>query len=107
MAKNTNSNIEHKKYYYPNRNIRAEFYYVNGENHRTDGPAIISYYDNGNINYKYYFINDELHRTNGPAIIEYYKNGNIESKTYYLYGDYVNVNSDKEFIKWQKTQILK
>jgi hypothetical protein len=38
-------------------------WYLNGERHQTDGPAV-EYADEG----KEWFLNDKLHRTDGPAI---------------------------------------
>jgi len=38
-------------------------YYLNGKRHREDGPAVE--WPNG---YKYYYINDKLHREDGPAV---------------------------------------
>jgi antitoxin component YwqK of YwqJK toxin-antitoxin module len=79
MAKNSNPKIKHHiKYYFGTGNIELEYYYLNDKLHRTDGPAIICYYKNGNIKSKYYFLNDEA----------------------------INVTNDRNFIRWQKTQIL-
>jgi hypothetical protein len=41
----------------------TKFWYLNGELHREDGPAVE--YANGN---KYWYFNDKFHRENGPAI---------------------------------------
>ena len=49
-------------------------YYINGKRHREDGPAIE--YANGD---KYYYLNGKLHREDGPATE--YENGN---KYYYI-----------------------
>ena len=38
-------------------------WFLNGQRHREDGPAIE--YPNGT---KYWYLNDQRHRTNGPAI---------------------------------------
>ena len=38
-------------------------WYLNGELHRTDGPAVE--YANGN---KYWYLNGKFHRTDGPAL---------------------------------------
>ena len=49
-------------------------WYLNGERHREDGPAV-EYADGS----KYWFLNDKFHREDGPAIE--YANG---SKYWYL-----------------------
>ena len=41
----------------------SKYWWLNGERHRTDGPAIEWY--NGS---KEWYLNGELHRTDGPAI---------------------------------------
>ena len=46
-----------------------KLWYLNGERHREDGPAIE--YANG---IKYWYLNDKLHREDGPA--KEYANGN-------------------------------
>jgi antitoxin component YwqK of YwqJK toxin-antitoxin module len=96
MAENSNSNIEHKKYYYENGkkssepfwlvNIKEEHYFLNGNFHRADGPAIICYYPNGNIRSEHYYVNGNRHRIYGPAVIYYHKNGNIKLKFNYIDG---------------------
>ena len=75
--------MEIRKRYYENGNIRRECYCINDKFHRENGPAIIYYYENGNIKNECYYINDKLHNENGPAKIEYYENGNIKNKKYY------------------------
>ena len=54
-------------------------WYVNGERHRTDGPAIEC--ADGD---KFWYLNDNLHRTDGPAVE--FADG---SKEWYLNGEYV------------------
>jgi len=56
-------------------------WYLNGETHRTDGPAVE--YANGT---KVWFLNNKRHRTDGPAIE--YANGN---KSWYLNGERVEM----------------
>ena len=41
-----------------------ECWYLNGEPHRVDGPAVIN--SNG---YQAWYLNGERHRTDGPAVI--------------------------------------
>jgi hypothetical protein len=55
---------------------RTEWYNLEGQLHREDGPAVE--YANGD---KYYFINCKLHREDGPAIE--HTNGD---KWYYING---------------------
>jgi len=54
----------------------AKEWYLNGERHRTDGPAVVD--ANGD---KYWYLNGKLHRTDGPAIV--YPDG---TKYWYLNG---------------------
>jgi antitoxin component YwqK of YwqJK toxin-antitoxin module len=79
--------------YYGNGNLKYEYYYQNGGNHREDGPARIWYYENGSIECKVYYLNGEIHRENSPAIISYYENGNIKSEHYYNKNLYIEDKS--------------
>lgn len=54
----------------------TQFWYLNGDLHRVNGPAIID--ANGT---QYWFLNGELHRVDGPAVI--YSNG---TQMWYLNG---------------------
>jgi len=60
----------------------TKHWFLNGEYHRTDGPAIE--FVNGN---KYWYLNGEYHREDGPAI-ELFTNGN---KAWYLNGKQVRM----------------
>ena len=68
-------------------------WYLNGERHRTDGPAIE--YKDGS---KHWYINDKLHRTDGPAIE--YGNG---YKSCYING--VNF-TEEEYLKRTRKEKL-
>lgn len=55
--------------------ILSESWYINGEKHRTDGPADILYNKkSGLIKSEKYFRNNRLHREDGPAVIYTEKN---------------------------------
>ena len=56
----------------------SQYWFLNGQYHREDGPAII-YADGA----QYWYLNDQLHREDGPAII--YADG---SQSWYLNGQY-------------------
>ena len=64
------------------------FWYVNGERHRTDGPAVEQ--ADGR---KAWFVNDKRHRTDGPAIE--FADGR---KAWYIHGKKM---SEKQFDKWR------
>jgi hypothetical protein len=42
----------------------SRYWYLNGELHRDDGPAIML--PDGT---QFWFLNDQLHRTDGPAVV--------------------------------------
>ena len=69
-----------------------KWWYLNGEYHRENGPAVE--YTNGN---KYWFLNGEFHRENGPAIEDV--NGD---KSWFLNGKYCT-----ETTYWKKLKGLK
>jgi antitoxin component YwqK of YwqJK toxin-antitoxin module len=80
-------------YYNENGSIQSEKYYMNGKLHREDGPAVISYHINGHITYDKYFINGKYHREDGPSIICYHEDGSIKYEKYYIHGLEQNQNN--------------
>ena len=82
--------------YYDNGNIYNEKYYTNNKLHREDGPAVTYYYENGIIQYEKYYYNDKLHREDGPAIIKHYNNGSIKYEEYYINGKFVMTDEEVE-----------
>ena len=71
----------------------SKYWYLNGQRHRTDGPAV-EYKDD----YKAWYLNDKLHRTDGPAVE--YGNG---SKSWYLNGQQL---TEQEFLNRNKVTEL-
>jgi len=45
-----------------------------------------SYYKDGSVSFEYYYIDGEPHRVDGPAYIHYYKDGSVSFEHYYLDG---------------------
>ena len=104
--------------YHSNGVLSYEWYYVNGERHRDDGPACIawsesgnkiledyyyhgmihredgptctSYYEDGRVSVEEYWQNDNFHRENGPAIIHYDNSGKITYERYYVNGKLID-----------------
>lgn len=72
--------------FYENGNILREYYQLNNELHREDGPAAIWYYEDSGIEAKSYCLNNRRHKVNGSALILYYEDGTIETKKYFLNG---------------------
>jgi hypothetical protein len=70
-----------------------KFWYLNGELHRVDGPAIE--FADGT---KHWYLNDKRHRVDGPAIE--YADG---SKLWYLNGKQI---LEKDFVIKKKSQQL-
>jgi len=73
--------------YNNNRNIDKEYYYFNNKFHREDGPAFILYREDSSILEEQYLINDKFHREDGPAVIRYNENGNVINKHYFVNGE--------------------
>lgn len=74
----------------------SQYWYLNDQLHRTDGPALITKTDT-----KYWFQHGKNHRTDGAAII--YPNGH---KVWYING-YNVANSELEFQNYLIQQNLK
>ena len=77
-------------------------YYLNGIEHKKNGPAWISYFTNGNIDIETYIKNGVRHREDGPAWIDHFMDGRIHKKLYYLND---KVYSEEDYIK--QLRILK
>ena len=80
----SNEILEKQMLYWDNGNVRKEWYQLNNNYHKMDGPVCIYYYKNGKIREEYYYLNGKSHRRDGPADIWYYENGNINREYYYL-----------------------
>jgi hypothetical protein len=65
----------------------SKCWYLNGEYHRTDGPAV----ENADGS-KYWYLHDKLHRTDGPAVE--YAGG---YKAWYYEGKHIICQSTQEF----------
>jgi antitoxin component YwqK of YwqJK toxin-antitoxin module len=70
--------------HYDSGQIYEEYYYVDNNRHRVDGPAWVRYFENGQIEEERYYLNGDLHRINGPASIRYYQSGNVREEAYSL-----------------------
>ena len=44
----------------------------------------VNYYDSGKVEDEAYYLNGESHHEDGPAVIRYYESGEIENKSWYL-----------------------
>lgn len=72
--------------WFDNNKVGSEIYYLNGKQHREDGPAYVGWYDNGMIESEYFHINGNLHRENGPSAIEWSMTGRKIRQAYYFNG---------------------
>ena len=72
---------------YVNSQVQCEYWRVNGEYHRLDGPASIRYHANGQVQYEYWRVNGECHRLDGPAIVWYHDNGQVECEYWRVNGE--------------------
>jgi hypothetical protein len=66
-----------------------KFWYLNGKRHREDGPACEYAYGD-----KEWYLNDKLHREDGPA----YK-GASGYREWHYYGKKLNCKTNKEFLR--------
>ena len=89
--------------YYDNGQINYEEYWVNGETHRTDGPAVTWWYVTGQKYGEVYYVNNKRHRTDGPAEIVWDENGDIIMQEFCLDGKQVtayDVLDEKAAFAW-------
>ena len=99
--------LEHKVTYREDgKTVWFEEWRLNGQRHRTDGPAAIQYHKDGKtVWYETWYLNGQLHRIDGPARVCYEEDG----KTAYfeewrLEGNEIKVNKDSVQSKkrWNK-----
>jgi len=55
---------------------------------------------------EYYYLNDQLHRKNGPAVMWYDKDGNIEKRQYYINGIECDVLQEVVIQGLEKEQLV-
>ena len=83
----------------------TESWYIDGKLHRTDGPARITYYDDHKtIDYESWWFENKCHRLDGPAKTMYDKNGVIQWTGWYLDGKKVNDDGDPKLFdeRWNE-----
>jgi len=55
--------------YYPDGTLQMRTYYNdNSQPHRADGPAVEEFYKNGAIKHRTWYIQGKQHREDGPAV---------------------------------------
>ena len=102
------SKPEVKRTYYPNGQPRSEGWFLNGNHHRTDGPAYQRWYENGQLCSENWFLNGNHHRTDGPAYQRWYENGQLEYEEWYLDGkEYTKENYWKKMFEMVKQGEIK
>ena len=87
------------EYFDGNLTKMEERYFVNGNLHKEEGPAIIEYYLNGRIKYEVYYCYNMIHNSIGPAHIRYSAIGEIISKNYFINGCMLPTVTDNESLK--------
>ena len=51
--------MQPERTYYENGQIESERWFVNGQRHRLDGPAVVNYYESGQIWSEHWRVNNE------------------------------------------------
>jgi hypothetical protein len=80
-------------------NLHVEEWYVNGMQHRENGPAMITY--DVDLNYACYFIyykNDMRHREDGPAYIRINKDNSFIERMWYINGEKHRIEGPAEIM---------
>jgi len=61
--------------FWDNGQKRVEWWKLNNEKHRKDGPSFQSWYKNGQKEYEVWWLNGKFHREDGPAHQSWHSNG--------------------------------
>ena len=72
-------NIKRKSLIHP-----VEEWWLDGNRHRTDGPAYRTWYENGELECEEWWLDGNRHRTDGPAYQRWYENGELECEEWWL-----------------------
>ena len=96
---------DHKKEYYKSGKIWREYYYLQGQYHRIDGPAYIYYFESGKIEREYYYLQDQCHRIDGPAVIYYNESGKIKQEYYLLQGKRHRIDGPADICYYESGKI--
>lgn len=85
--------------FFKDKDISALYIFNKFDNyHNKTGPAAILYSLTGDVRYKYHYVNNVLHNTKKFAFEA------VHSRQYFYHGEFINVNSKKEFL--QKIKLL-
>lgn len=66
--------------------MHTESWYVDGDAHRTDGPAYLHYHENGQIAYEEWSLDGVHHRLDGPAWQYVCEDGQIDESKWFIDG---------------------
>ena len=73
--------------YWPDGTVKYEQWHQHGQIHRPDSPAYTSYYPDGTVEYEQWCLHDQLHRTDGPAYTSYYRpDGTVKYEQWWMHG---------------------
>ena len=96
---------EHKIEYHDNGQVAREYWRVNGQTHRLDGPAVVWYYDNGQVASEEWLVDGKRHRLDGPAYVLYKVQGEVIGQEFWV-RDQVDCAKLGQFIcspaRWRK-----
>ena len=96
-------NIKRKSLIHP-----VEEWWLDGNRHRTDGPAYRTWYENGELECEEWWLDGNRHRTDGPAYRPWYENGQPRSEGWYLDGkEYTKENYWKKMFEMVKQGEIK
>ena len=66
--------------------LQSETWRLNGQFHRTDGPALITYWPDGTVEYGQWLQHGQLHRPDGPAYTRYRPDGTVSFEERWFQG---------------------
>jgi len=78
ILKHYSNSRKRTKHYVVSATFLKISYFLNGYEHRINGPASITYIDNKLYIERWYY-KGNFHRIGGPAIVVYHKNGKIDT----------------------------
>jgi len=84
-----------------NGRLMEREFWMDGELHRDDGPAVEVWDSQGHLIYRTFWVNGEVHNTTGPAVEVWHSNGCLDDSEFYVNGEEL---TEAEFIAWLERQ---
>ena len=92
-----------KTMYHNDGSVWYDEWYVDGKQHRADGPAEICYNEDGSVSYESWFVDGRRHRKDLPAQIWYNDDMSVYCEEWWLDG---NELTKEEIVAYKRKNLI-